>query len=325
MKRLDAAALAAEAASFPPAGAAPARLPRRRWLRAPSSAYDQRSAMLFLAPMVAVLMAVAVFPVLYSFWISLFDLKLTRPHRVPFVWFDNYLKVFQDPLFWESVLRSVHFTVLSVLAIMVIATLMALLLNQEFRGRRVLSAILLIPWAIPYVANGLMWKWIYDSGYGALNGLLLQLGFIDKYLVMLGDTDKTLGLITNAFVWKEVPLATILLLVTLKSVRPDLYSAAKVDGANVWQRFLHITLPSLVPGFALVLIYEAMMAIRHFDLFFVLTEGGPADASHVVAWQVYVETFRKLAFGTGAALAYIMAVATFVLAWFIIRATSRKL
>jgi multiple sugar transport system permease protein len=202
---------------------------------------------------------------------------------------------------------------------------MALLLNQEFRGRRVLSAILLIPWAIPYVANGLMWKWIYDSGYGALNGLLLQLGLIDKYLVMLGDTDKTLGLITNAFVWKEVPLATILLLVTLKSVRPDLYSAAKVDGANVWQRFLHITLPSLVPGFALVVIYETMMAIRHFDLFFVLTEGGPADASHVVAWEVYVETFRKLAFGTGAALAYIMAVATFVLAWFIIRATSRKL
>jgi multiple sugar transport system permease protein len=273
----------------------------------------------------AVLMAVAVFPVLYSFWISLFDLKLSRPHRAPFVWFGNYAKVFQDPMFWESVLRTVHFTVLSVVAIMIIATLMALLLNQEFRGRRVLSAILLIPWAIPYVANGLMWKWIYDSGYGALNGLLLQLGFIDKYLVMLGDTSKTIPLIANAFVWKEVPLATILLLVTLKAIRPDLYSAAKVDGANVWQRFMHITLPSLVPGFALVVIYETMMAIRHFDLFFVLTEGGPAEASHVVAWQVYVETFRKLAFGTGAALAYIMALATFALAWFVIRATSRRL
>ena len=208
---------------------------------------------------------------------------------------------------------------------MVIATMMAMLLNEEFKGRRVLSAILLIPWAIPYVANGLMWKWIYDSGYGALNGLLMQLGFIDKYIVMLGDTDKTMGLITNAFVWKEVPLATILLLVTLKGIRADLYSAAKVDGANAWQRFIHITLPQLVPGFALVMIYESMMAIRHFDLFFILTEGGPADASHVVAWQVYVETFRKLAFGTGSALAYIMAVATFLLAYFVIRNTSKKL
>ncbi len=299
--------------------------PKRRWLPLPSSAYDQRSAMLFLAPMTLVLSIVAVFPVLYSFWISLHDLKLTRPNRVPFVWFDNYVKIFSDALFWESVARTVSFTVMSVLAVMVIATLMAMLLNEDFRGRRVLSAILLVPWAIPYVANGLMWKWIYDSGYGALNGLLMQLGFIDKYIVMLGDTDKTMGLITNAFVWKEVPLATILLLVTLKSIRADLYSAAKVDGANAWQRFVHITLPQLVPGFALVMIYESMMAIRHFDLFFILTEGGPADASHVVAWQVYVETFRKLAFGTGAALAYIMAVATFLLAYFVIRSTSKKL
>ena len=298
---------------------------KRRWLPVPSSAYDQRSAMFFLAPMVLVLFIVAVFPILYSFWISLYDLKLTRPHRVPFVWFDNYIKIFSDSLFWESVARTANFTVMSVSAVMVIATLMALLLNEEFRGRRVLSAILLVPWAIPYVANGLMWKWIYDSGYGALNGLLLQLGFIDKYIVMLGDTDKTMGLITNAFVWKEVPLATILLLVTLKSIRADLYSAAKVDGANTWQRFIHITIPQLVPGFALVVIYESMMAIRHFDLFFILTEGGPADASHVVAWQVYVETFRKLAFGTGAALAYIMAVATFFLAYFVIRSTSKKL
>jgi len=301
------------------------KLLNKRWLPVPSSAYDQRSAMLFLAPMMLVLFVVAVFPVVYSFWISLHDLKLTRPNRVPFVWFDNYIKLFTDELFWESVARTASFTVSSVLAVMVIATMMAMLLNEEFKGRRVLSAILLIPWAIPYVANGLMWKWIYDSGYGALNGLLMQLGFIDKYIVMLGDTDKTMGLITNAFVWKEVPLATILLLVTLKGIRADLYSAAKVDGANAWQRFIHITLPQLVPGFALVMIYESMMAIRHFDLFFILTEGGPADASHVVAWQVYVETFRKLAFGTGSALAYIMAVATFLLAYFVIRSTSKKL
>lgn len=297
----------------------------RSAFRHPVSAYDQKSAMLFLTPMMVVLMVVAVFPVIYSFWISLYDLKLTRPHRVPFVWFGNYVKIFQDPLFWESVTRTFSFTVMSVAAIMLIAMLMALLLNEEFRGRRILSAILLIPWAIPYVANGLMWKWIYDSGYGALNGLLLQLGLIDKYLVMLGDPGKTMGLITNSFVWKEVPLATILLLVTLKSIRADLYSAAKVDGANVWQRFVHITLPALVPGFTLVMIYETMMAIRHFDLFFILTEGGPAEASHVLAWQVYVETFRKLAFGTGAALAYIMAIVTFTLAFFIIRSTSKKL
>ncbi|MGE5171562.1 MAG: carbohydrate ABC transporter permease [Rudaea sp.] len=289
------------------------------------SGYDQRSAMLFLAPMMLVLLAVAVFPVVYSFWISLFDLKLTRPHRVPFVWFDNYVRVFHDPQFWASVGRTASFTVMSVAAIMLIALLMALLLNEQFRGRRFLSAMLLVPWAIPYVADGLMWKWIYDSGYGALNGLLYQLDFIDKYMVWLGDTRKTLALIANAFVWKEVPLATILLLVTMKSISADLYSAAKVDGANVWQRFFHVTLPQLRPGFMLVMIYETMMAVRHFDLFFILTEGGPADASHVVAWEVYVETFRRLSFGTGAALAYIIALVTFLLAFSIIRTLGRNL
>ena len=295
------------------------------WLPQPVSAYDQRSALLFLAPMLAVLAVVAVFPVVYSFWISLFDLKLSRPHRTPFVWFDNYAHVFQSEMFWDSVARTASFTVMSVAAIMLIALCMALLLNEEFRGRRFLSAMLLVPWAIPYVANGLMWKWIYDSGYGALNGLLYQLDFIDKYMVWLGDSDKTLALIANAFVWKEVPLATILLLVTMKSIPADLYSAAKVDGANVWKRFLHITLPSLKPGFALVMIYETMMAVRHFDLFFILTEGGPAGASHVLAWEVYVETFRKLSFGTGAALAYVMALVTFVLAFSIIRTIGRRL
>ena len=167
-------------------------------LRFPVSRYDQRSAMLFLVPMMAVLAVVAVFPVVYSLWTSLFDLKLTRPHRVPFVGLDNYAKVFGDPLFWESAGRTASFTVMSVVAIMVIATLIALLLNEEFRGRRILSAVLLVPWAIPYVANGLMWKWIYDSGYGALNGLLYQLDFIDKYMVWLGDSDKTLAIAYGA-------------------------------------------------------------------------------------------------------------------------------
>jgi ABC-type sugar transport system permease subunit len=290
-----------------------------------SWSYDQRTATALLTPMLAVLLVVAVFPILYSFWVSLFDLKLTRPHRVPFVGLQNYWTVFQDPMFWQSVLRTVYFSVISVAAITVIATAVALLLDEDFRGRRALSTIMLIPWAIPYVANALMWKWIYDSGYGALNGVLLQLDFIDKYMVWLGDADKTIPLIANAFVWKEVPLAAILLLVTLKSIPADLYKAAKVDGANTLARFFHVTLPSLRPGLMLVLVYETMMAVRHFDLFFILTEGGPAEASHVLAWQLYVETFRKLNFGTGSALAYILAVVTLLMAYWIIRTLGRKL
>lgn len=286
--------------------------------------YEERSAALFLAPVMTVLMGVAVFPIAYSFYVSFFQIKLTRPNRTPFVWFDNYTDLLSNELFWVSVSRTVVFSVVSVTAIAFIALLVSLLLNQEFRGRRVLSTIILVPWAIPYVANALMWKWIYDSGYGALNGVLYQLGFIDKYIVWLGDQDKTIFLIANAFVWKEVPLATILLLVSLKSIPADLYQAARVDGASVWQRFIHITLPAMKPGFMLVMIYETMMAIRHFDLFFVLTEGGPGDASHVLSWHIYVETFRNLSFGSGAAMSYVLALVTFALSYIFIRTLGRR-
>ncbi|MDN3722606.1 sugar ABC transporter permease [Roseibium salinum] len=199
--------------------------------------YEERVALLFIAPVMAVLGLVAVFPIVNSFYLSFFRIKLTRPNRTPFVWFDNYIELFSDQLFWTAVLRTVSFTLMSVTAITVVALLVALLLNQDFRGRRIVSTVLLIPWAIPYVADALMWKWIYDSGYGALNGLLYQLDFIDKYMIWLGDQDKTLPLIANAFVWKEIPLATILLLVSLKSIPQDLYQAARVDGAPLMQRF----------------------------------------------------------------------------------------
>jgi ABC-type sugar transport system permease subunit len=287
--------------------------------------YDERTALLFLAPLATVLLAVAVFPILYSFYISLFSLKLTRPNRVPFVGLGNYTAVLSDPQFWQAVERTVLFSVMSVSAVAVLALLIALFLNQDFPGRRILSAVLLVPWAIPYVANALMWKWIYDSNYGALNGVLYQLDFINTYMVWLGDSDKTLALIANAFVWKEVPLATILLLVGLKTIPADLHAAAKVDGADAIRRFFHITLPSLKSSFSLVIVYETMMAIRHFDLFFILTEGGPGDASHVVAWRIYVETFRNLSFGTGAAMAYILALATLALAYVVIRALARRI
>lgn len=287
--------------------------------------YEERSAVLLIAPVMTVLMTVAVFPILYSLYLSFFDIKLTRPNRTPFVWLENYTELLGEPLFWTSVLRTVSFTMISVSAVTAVALMVSLLLNETFRGRRILSTIILIPWAIPYIADALMWKWIYDSGYGALNGLLSQLGLIDKYVVWLGDQHKTMWLIANAFVWKEVPLAAILLLVTLKSIPEDLYRAAKVDGATVWRRFVHVTLPSLKPGFMLVLIYETMVAIRHFDLFFVLTEGGPGNASHTLSWHIYVQTFRNLAFGAGAAMSYILALITFALAYFIIRTLGKSL
>lgn len=286
--------------------------------------YDGGSALILIAPVVLVLALVAVYPIGYSFYNSLFDLNLSRPHRVPFVWFDNYGKLFEDAQFWIAVQRTTVYTLVTVLGTAAMALGVALFLNEAFRGRRILAALLLVPWATPSIVNGLMWKWIYDPTYGLLNGLLEALGLIERYQVWLGDPDLTIFLIAQAAVWKQMPLAAILLLVTMKSIPDDLYRAAKVDGASVLQRFFHITLPALKPGFMLVFVYETMISIRHFDLFAIMTQGGPGDASFTISWQIYIETFRSLKFGIGSALSFVLAVVTLLLSYLFIRLLGRK-
>jgi multiple sugar transport system permease protein len=287
--------------------------------------YDERSAALLVLPVFAVLLAVAVYPILYSFYTSLYDINLTRPWRRPFVGLGNYARVFADENFWIAVNRTTVYTVVTVTVTTVLAVAVALLLNEAFPGRRLLAALVLLPWATPSIVNGLMWKWIYDPGYGLLNGILTQLGLLSRYTVWLGDPDKTIFMIANAAIWKQMPLAAILILVTMKAIPDDLYKAAKVDGAGVFQRFWHVTLPALKPGLMLVLVYETMISIRHFDLFLIMTQGGPGDASYTLSWQIYVETFRNLKFGIGAALSYILALATFGLSYAFIRALGRRL
>jgi multiple sugar transport system permease protein len=296
-------------------GAAMIRL--RSALRAPS--YDERNALALLAPLLVVLVVVAVFPIVYSFMTSLYDVNLARPLRRPFVGLDNYIQMLGEPRIQVALWRTTVYTLVTVIGTTLAALAAALFLNEAFRGRRILAILLLVPWATPSVVNGLMWKWIYDSNYGVLNGLLHALGLIDSYKIWLADPDKTLYLIANAAIWKQMPLSAILLLVTMKSIPEDLYKAARVDGANVLQRFLHVTLPALRPGLMLVVVYETMISIRHFDLFMLLTQGGPGNASSALSWQIYIETFRSLHFGTGSALAYILAFITLILGTLMIR------
>ncbi|MEI8144201.1 MAG: sugar ABC transporter permease [Alphaproteobacteria bacterium] len=286
--------------------------------------YDERNAALLILPVFVVLMLVAVYPIVYSLMTSLYDIVLTRPWRQPFVGTGNYQRVFADPNFWIAVQRTTVYTLVTVSVTTVLALGVALLLNEVFPGRRFLSALILLPWATPSVVNGLMWKWIYDPGYGLLNGALFQLGLIERYRVWLGDPDLTLFMIANAAIWKQMPLAAILFIVSIKAIPADLYRAATVDGANVFQRFVHITMPSIKPGLMLVLVYETMISIRHFDLFLIMTQGGPGDASYTLSWQIYVETFRNLKFGIGAALSYILALATFLLSYLFIRGLGRR-
>lgn len=289
----------------------------------PKGGREQRLALLFLAPALLVMFAVNVYPVLYALWISLHRSDLRRPLSNPFVGLGNFRDVIQESYFGFSLAHTLQFTLLAVALVTALGLAAALILNERFKLQPLAFALMLIPWAVPSVVNGLMWKWIYDSQFGSLNGLLYTLGFIDAYQPMLGNPDRAMYLVINAFVWKEVPLAALLFLTTLKAIPHELYEAAMVDGADALRRFRFITLPQLKPAFLLVLIYNTMGAIRAFDIIYVLTEGGPGDATANLAWYAYQESFRHLNLGRGSALAYMIAMGTFVIAYWYLKALGK--
>ena len=226
----------------------------------------------------------------------------------------NYLAILESEEFWSALWITMLFTALVVALVVTLGMLIALLLNQSFPGRGLVRTLILLPWAIPPVVNGLMWQWIYDSKVGALNGLLVSLGVLKEYRGWLSDPTSALLALVWADVWNLVPLAVILLLAALQRIPSELYDAARVDGGSLLQLFRHITMPWLAQPLLIVLILQTMSAIRAFDVIYVLTAGGPGTATTTLSWKTFLITFDSLDFGMGNAYAYSISLITFVLA-----------
>ena len=263
-------------------------------------------AMILLAPTGIIVLGVLIFPMLSSFWLSLTDLVLTKPESGDFIGLANYWDALQNPAFWSAFGRTVYFAVMTVLVEVGLGMAIAVLLNQQFIGRGFVRGLIILPWALPYVVNGMMWKWIFDANYGAMNALLVQTHLIDSYRIWLGEPLTAMHLVILANIWKETPVAVILFLAALQSIPKALYEAAKVDGANRWQGFLNITLPMLKPVLAATIVIKTIWALKEFDLIYIITRGGPADATKMLTYYIYHNTFKFLKFGYGSALAYLL-------------------
>lgn len=264
------------------------------------------------------------YPIAYSFWVSLHDYNLKRPNRFRFIGLDNYIEIFLSREFWTALEITAEFIVLAVSVVVVLSVLVALLLNAKFPGRGLLRTLILVPWAIPPVVNGLMWQWIYDSKVGAFNGLLYTMGFIDEYRGWLSNPVAALLALVSAHVWNVLPLAVILLLAALQRIPEDLYDAGRVDGCSDRKLFFHVTLPWLAQPLLVVLILQTMLAIRVFDVIYVLTAGGPGTATTTLVWKTYLTTFDSLDFGLGNAYAYTVSIITFLLALIYFRILYRR-
>jgi ABC-type sugar transport system permease subunit len=276
---------------------------------------DRHVALVFLAPALIALAAVLAYPIIASIWLSLTDASLSAGQLdTPFVGLANYVQLFSDKAVANALLNTLYFTIVEVTAVTTLGLLVALLLNHPMGRWSGFRVMLLLPWAIAPVANAVLWKWIYHSNYGILNAILLQLGIIDSNVTWLGDPFGALNMILLVDIWKSTPFIAILILAALQNIPNSLYRAARIDGANQWQSFRYITLPSLKTAIAIAVILQTIWALRVFDLIFVLTKGGPADGTVVMNFLAYRVTFNFLKFGYGAAIANVIFITSLILA-----------
>ena len=201
-------------------------------------------------PALAGIFVVVLFPLLYSLWLSFTDVNLLRAGgpaielfgvRVPlfrFIGLQNYARIFADPLYWSSLWRTVYFVLAFVVEAVLVGLGMALVLNERFVGRPLMRSFLLIPWSLSRVVVGLLWVGILDFEFGALNGVLHNLGLIDRSIAFFKDGWSALNVLVSVYMWNQAPFASLLFLAGMQSISEDLYSAAEVDGAGYWQRFL---------------------------------------------------------------------------------------
>ncbi|MEI2681455.1 ABC transporter permease [Erwinia sp. OLMDLW33] len=268
---------------------------------------EQRQAWVLLAPMLIVMGLLTAWPLLRTIWLSFTNAELIGSGgQTGYVGLDNYLYALTDPDFLASIGRTLYFTVLSVALEGIIGVLVALLLNQKFRGRSVLRVLVILPWALPTIVNAMMWRLNFNPDYGSINALLTQLHIIDSYRSWLGSPDSALNAVMLADVWKNYPLVTLLVLASMQSIPADLYEAARLDGASAWRRFRAITFPAIVGALSVALILRTIDAFKIFDIIYVMTRGGPVDSTKTLSFYVYQESFSYLRAGSGAAYAILM-------------------
>jgi multiple sugar transport system permease protein/N,N'-diacetylchitobiose transport system permease protein len=277
----------------------------------------------FVAPAALVIVLVVVVPLGRALWMSLFNIQLTRPGVEPFVGLANYTAQLTSPRFWGATFRALWFTVISTGLELGLGLGLALLMDQPLRFRWLLRSIIILPWALPTIVNALMWRWIDNAEYGALNAALTQVGLLAEYRPWLSDSDLAMWMVILADVWKLTPLVAILLLAGLQSIDREIVEVARVDGAGPWQLFRQILLPLVTPVILIVLVLRTMEAFKVFDLIWIMTHGGPANSTQTIAIYAYQTAYQGFDFGRGAALGYLIALAIMVLAAIYLRLLGR--
>lgn len=289
-----------------------------------------RSAWLFLLPMLAVLAAVAGWPLVRTIYFSFTDASLTNIDSARWIGFANYFSsltlpsggtiydgLLVDPAWWRAVWNTVRFTLISVTLETILGMVVALVLNAEFKGRGIVRAAILIPWAIPTIVSAKMWAWMLNDQFGILNDILLNLGLISEAIAWTASPDTAMAAVIIVDVWKTTPFMALLILAGLQMIPGDIYEATRIDGVHPIKVFWKVTLPLVRPALMVAVIFRGLDSLRIFDLIYVLTPNNAQTKSMSVYAREFLFDFDKFAYGSAASTLLFLTIALITIVYIV--------
>lgn len=294
--------------------------------RAELQAQRIRAAMWFLIPMIVALLCVAAYPLFRSIYFSFTDTSLSNLYAGQWVGFDNYLNwrtlpsgktiyrgTLVDPAWWNAVWNTVRFAFVSVTLEAILGMIVALVLNAEFKGRGLVRAAILIPWAIPTIVSAKMWSWMLNDQFGIVNNVLMNLGIISEKIAWTANVDTAMFAVLMVDIWKTTPFMALLCLAGLQMVPKDVYEASKIDGIHPVKVFFKITLPLVKPALMVAIIFRMLDALRIFDLIYVLTPNSSTTKTMSIISRENMIEFDKFAYGSAQSTLLFTFIALFVI------------
>ncbi|WP_442043080.1 carbohydrate ABC transporter permease [Microvirga sp. 2MCAF35] len=260
--------------------------------------------LLFMLPAALFLLVFLSYPLGLGVWLGFTDTRIGRAGI--FVGLENYQLLWDDSIFWLSVFNTILYTVVASILKFMLGLWLALLLNEHLPFKAFIRAIVLLPWVVPTVLSAIAFWWIYDTQFSIISWALMKLGLISSPINFLGDPNNARATVILTNVWRGIPFVAITLLAGLQTISPSLHEAATLDGATSWQRFRFITLPMLSPLIAVVMTFSVLFTFTDFQLIYVLTRGGPLNATHLMATLSFQRAIPGGQLGEGAAIAVAM-------------------
>ncbi len=274
---------------------------------------ERALAAMLLAPTVVLLGAFIAYPFVMGVWLSLSDTSVGNVGH--FVGLKNFVKAWNDSIFRTAFWNTTVYTFWATIFKLTLGMWLAVLLNRNFRGKRLVRASMLLPFIVPTVLSTFAWRWMFDPTFSVLNWLLYRGGFIVTKIPFLSDGAYGLWCAIVVNTWRGMPFFAITLLAGLQTISPDLHEAASLDGANGWNRFWHVTWPLLKPVTLVVVVFSIIQTFSDFQLIYVLTGGGPANSTHLLATYAYQIGVATGLLGEGAAISLFMLPVLFVVVW----------